>query len=361
MERPVSRSLYSNRQGDIVSEYVIDIGVEVEDGYINNDVEWTAKIVNAAHKYKTVVIKIYEPVAIEQLNYKGKKFLEILKDVCTENNWPKQKFRFETQNLMQDLEVWPGTTVPYNNSVFLVGQTQPVKDLSKEFTKTFGMLVNRSTWDRLLIASNLYNEHKDISFQKYCNSLENPMHMINFDFDRMLWQSSSAGILNQTLLKQIANFMSNLPMGQHVYEILKGDESKIVEHATGESVTSLYKNFFIDIVSEKMITGKVLYFTEKSARPLMTMNPFITNASVGHLDGLRKLGFKTFSKYWSEDYDYQSGVPRINSIKQLCAKLSKLTNKEIEQMYTDMKPILEHNRLHYYTLSVDKIQNTFII
>ena len=54
-----------------MSEYVIDIGVEVEDGYINNDVEWTAKIVNAAHKYKTVVIKIYEPVAIEQLNYKN--------------------------------------------------------------------------------------------------------------------------------------------------------------------------------------------------------------------------------------------------------------------------------------------------
>ena len=110
-----------------------------------------------------------------------------------------------------------------------------------------------------------------------------------------------------------------------------------------------------------MITGKVLYFTEKSARPLMTMNPFITNASVGHLDGLRKLGFKTFRKYWSEDYDYQSGVPRINSIQELCAKLSRLSKKEIEQMYDDMKPMLEHNRLHYYTLSVDKMHNTFKI
>jgi hypothetical protein len=344
-----------------MSEYVIDIGVEVEDTYINNDVEWMAKIVDAAHKHDTVVIKIFEPVAIEELNYKGKKFIDILNDVCAVNNWPKHKFRFETQNLIQDVSVWPGTTVPYNNGVFLAGQSQPVQDLTKEFTRTFGMLVNRSTWDRLLIASNLYNEHKDISFQKYCNSLDNPMHMINFDFDRMLWQSSSAGILNETLLKQVANFMSSLPMGQHVYEILKGDESKIVEHATGESVTSFYKNFFIDIVSEKMITGKVLYFTEKSARPLMTMNPFITNASVGHLDGLRKLGFKTFRKYWSEDYDYQSGVPRINSIQELCAKLSRLSKKEIEQMYDDMKPMLEHNRLHYYTLSVDKMHNTFKI
>ena len=341
-----------------MNEYVIDIGVEVEDGYINNDIEWTAKIIDAAHKHKTVVIKIFEPVAIEELNYKGKKFLGILGDICKENNWDKNKFRFETQNLIQDKSVWPGTTVPYYNSVFLAGQEQPVQDLTKELTKTFGMLVNRSTWDRLLIASNLYNEHKEISFQKYCNNLDNPMHMINFDFDRMLWQSSSAGILNETLLKKVFNFMCNLPMGQHVYEILKGDQSKIVEHATSESVTSFYKNFFVDIVSEKMITGKVLYFTEKSARPLMTMNPFITNASVGHLDGLRRLGFKTFSKYWSEDYDYQSGVPRINLIQELCAKLSKLSRKEIEQMYDDMKPILEHNRLHYYTLSTDKIQHT---
>ena len=341
------------------SNKIIDIGVEVEDTYINNDVEWMAKIVDAAHKHGTVTIKFFEPVAIEELNYRGKRILQILAEVCEANGWPKDKFRFETQNLIQDFTVWPGTTVPYDNGVFLAGQQRPVKDLTKDFTKTFGMLINRSTWDRLLIASNLYNEHKEISFQKYCNSLDNPMHMINFDFDRMLWQTSSAGILDDKLLKQISNFMCNLPMGQHVYEILKGDELRIVEHATGEGVTSFYKNFFIDIVSEKMITGKVLYFTEKSARPLMTMNPFITNASVGHLDGLRRLGFKTFSKYWSEDYDYQSGVSRIRSIQGLCAKLSILSKKEIEHMYKDMKPILEHNRLHYYTLSLDKMKNTF--
>ena len=102
-----------------MSEFIIDMGVEVEDTFINNDVEWMAKIVDAAHKHTKVTIKIYEPVAIEELNYKGKKFLQILAELCEKNNWQKDKFHFEIQNLIQDMSVWPSIQVPYSNTIFL--------------------------------------------------------------------------------------------------------------------------------------------------------------------------------------------------------------------------------------------------
>lgn len=336
---------------------IIDIGVEVEDNYINNDVEWMAKIVDAAHKHDTVTIKIFEPVAIEELNYKGKRLLGILSELCEVNNWPKQKFVFEIQNLVQDTTVWPSIQIPYYNAVFLNRPKNyhelPIK---KVFKSTFGILVNRSSWDRLLLSSYLYKNHKEKTFQRYCNDLTNPKHMLNFDFDRLLWETSSAGVLSGELLQQIVSFMKELPMGQHVYDILDGDESKIVEYATSTSVTELYNDFFVDIVCEKMQKGKVLYLTEKTSRPIMTMNPFIINASVGHLQNLRKLGFKTFDKYWSEEYDHQSGVDRIKSIQKICDSLARMSDRDIAGMYEDMLPDLEHNREYYKHMTTDYIQ-----
>ena len=341
------------------SNKIIDIGVEVEDTYINNDVEWMAKIVDAAHKHGTVTIRIFEPVAIEELNYKGKRILQILAEVCEANDWPKDKFRFETQNLIQDMSVWPTIQIPYNNSVF-PGNLSEDKNFEehKDFKKLFGVLVNRSSWDRLMISSYLHKKHKEKTFQKYCNHLTNPIHMINFDLERLLWETSSAGELSGELLEQIATFMGELPMGDHVYDILDGDETRIVQHATSTLVTSYYDHFFVDVVCEKMKKGKVLYLTEKTARPLITMNPFIINASVGHLTNLKKLGFSTFSDYWSEEYDHQEGVARIKSIQKICDHLATLTQNEIKTMYENMLPLLRNNRDCYKNLTNEQIQKS---
>ena len=156
-----------------MSEFIIDMGVEVEDTFINNDVEWMAKIVDAAHKHTKVTIKIYEPVAIEELNYKGKKFLQILAELCEKNNWQKDKFHFEIQNLIQDMSVWPSIQVPYSNTIFLDNLQEDKKvEEQKHFKKLFGVLVNRSSWDRLMISSYLYKNHKEKTFQKYTRDLK---------------------------------------------------------------------------------------------------------------------------------------------------------------------------------------------
>ena len=340
-----------------ISNKIIDIGIEVEDNYINNDVEWMAKIVDAAHKHDTVTIKIFEPVAIEELNYKGKKFLQILNDLCEDNGWDFGKFHFETTNLIQDKTVWPSINSTNENTIFLrAKEVEPQRD--KTFQKTFGVLVNRSNWDRLLISSHLFHKHKEKTFQRYCNDLKDPTHMLNMDFDRMLWYTSNAGVLDSQLIDQVMNFMKHLPMGEHVYKLLHGDESRIVAYATSDDVTKLYSNFFVDVVCEKMNAGQVLYLTEKTARPIMTMNPFIINASAKHLYNLKKLGFMTFSKYWSEDYDNQNGVLRVQSILKICDELAKLSEREITQMYKSMMPILEHNRNVYKSLNSDIVKNT---
>jgi len=88
------------------------------------------------------------------------------------------------------------------------------------------------------------------------------------------------------------------------------------------------------------------------------MNPFIINASVGHLSSLRKLGFKTFSDYWSEEYDYQEGVERIKSIQKICDDLSTLPQEEIQAMYQNMLPLLRDNRDCYKNLTNEYIQKS---
>ena len=339
----------------------LNIGPDVEDTYLKKGQEWMTKIVDASHKHDKVTISLEEGPALEQIVFEGKTFLDILRDLCKDNNWPLEKFHFITTNLTQDKTIWPLVSVVPLTQHFLSCKKHAVIN-NKNVDKTFGMFVGRSSWDRLLLASHLYNRHKDKTIQTYRTYLDNPSNMLHIDINRLLWQISS--YKNKTLsianaIDSTTHFIKNLPL-------LLDDSHPGVTHIQWDSgaidndIISWYNNIFIDVVCEKMVTGQTFFPTEKTARPLATKTPFLIMAAPNYIKNLHKLGFRSFSQFWDESYDYQQGVQRVHSIQHIIDELARLPINELRDMYQEMSPILEHNYKTYHSLTGNVISSKFL-
>lgn len=337
----------------------INIGADAEDTYLKNEQEWMCRIVDAAHKNEKVIINLAEGPALEELNYRGKKFIVILRELCDNNNWPLEKFHLTTMNLIQNKEIWPSISINNLGGHFLSAQ-QAQTVSSKTINKTFGMFVGRSSWDRLLLSSHLYNNYRELSYQTYRSYLDNPGSMINIDLDRLFWMCSCHKKLNTKLIDSITNFVKSLPL-------LISNNHKNITHiqwdsgAVDKEILSWYNNIFVDIVCEKMITGQTFFPTEKTARPLATKTPFLMMAAPNYIKNLRRLGFRSFGQFWDESYDYQQGIQRVESIQRIIDDLAKLTQDQLQNLYQKMTPILEHNYKTYMLLTTDKIKSVFIV
>ena len=55
------------------------------------------------------------------------------------------------------------------------------------------------------------------------------------------------------------------------------------------------------------------------------------------------MGFKTFNNFWNEDYDGFADGNRYAKILDLIDQLSTLSVNELNDIYQDMQPILDHN------------------
>jgi hypothetical protein len=346
-----------------MTEKIIDIGADIEDSYFKFPQQAMADIVDALHKNDKVILQISEGVAIEEVNYKEKKFLQILKELCESNNWPLDKIHISLPNLVQDRSVWP--SISYGNAsilgdaditrnIFLGLQAGNVK-VDKDIQKTFGIFIHRSQWDRLLLSSHLYKNHKEITMQTFRKDLKEPANMVEMGLDQLFWLLSCDDKLDPILIQQLCDFVSSLPHNNGI-EWQRTDQQATVD----QTITGWYNNIFLDIVCEKMVTGQTFFPTEKTARPLATKTPFLIMATPNYIKNLRRLGFKSFSQFWDESYDYQQGVQRIESMQLIIDDVAKLDNAQLKNMYQEMLPILEHNYTTYHSLTGTKISSMFL-
>ena len=115
------------------------------------------------------------------------------------------------------------------------------------------------------------------------------------------------------------------------------------------NVYKQYLNYFqFEVVQETVLYTSCLFVSEKVFKPLLFKKPFILLSSVGTLEYLRKLGFKTFHPIIDENYDSESdNVLRImkvvKEIKRLCSK----SHAELEKDFLQIKDILEYNHTHF--------------
>ena len=341
----------------------VSIGYDVQDTYFKFPQQVMSDIVDALHKNDRVLIHLTEGIALEELNYKEKKFLEILKELCDKNNWPLTKIHFLLPNLVQDKSVWPSIEyggasllidTDLTRNIFLGLQVEKMQ-VKKDIQKTFGIFVHRSQWDRLLLSSHLHENHKEITMQTFRKSLTNPADMVEIGLDQLFWLLSSDNKLDPTIIEQVTKFLSSIPHNNGM-DWQYTDQQATVDN----NIISCYNNIFVDVVCEKMVTGQTFFPTEKTARPLATKTPFLIMAAPNYIRNLKKLGFRSFSQYWDEGYDHQTGIQRVESIQRIIDDLAKLSKVELRSMYVEMLPILEHNHKTYHSLTGKSICSKFL-
>lgn len=113
---------------------------------------------------------------------------------------------------------------------------------------------------------------------------------------------------------------------------------------------SFYNNSYVSIVVETEIDDRIMFFSEKTFKPIMCYHPFILLGSKHSLKTLKKLGYKSFSKWWDESYDnYDNIYDRIYNAFKEVKKICLLDRSILSDMMKDMESTLEYNANHYLT------------
>lgn len=118
----------------------------------------------------------------------------------------------------------------------------------------------------------------------------------------------------------------------------------------------LFSNSFVDVIHEThdgLPTGSQI-FTEKTMRSIYLGKPFLLIGSAGSLQELHKLGFKTFSDFWDESYDFHPNLfDRQDLIFEQLIKLCNTSDKELQEIISKMQPVLKHNQARLTQLSIE--------
>lgn len=220
--------------------------------------------------------------------------------------------------------------------------------------KHFGCFLNRSNWQRLWIASHLYAFHNDKSYMSYNYSLKSDYHLNFLGVDELFKKVGDHSLVNQTF-----HLISNSPLNLDKIEVYPPSPSYSMEH-----LAEYYNKIFLEVVCETFFEGNVFTITEKTIRPILLKTPFIIQGPPNYLKNLKKLGFKTFDKWWDEVYNDASALPKdqeltwsTKKILTLLDNIAKLPVSHLEQLYHDMKPTLEYNLNLWLDYNNEKINS----
>ena len=106
-----------------------------------------------------------------------------------------------------------------------------------------------------------------------------------------------------------------------------------------------YRDTFISIVMGAFPFDTSGYHLHSSTfNPMYCGHPIIQFAPYKTLDVMKQYGFKTFDKWWDESYDNEKDDwKRLQMIMDLVLKLSNYDEKDLLNMYEDMRETLQHN------------------
>jgi hypothetical protein len=111
--------------------------------------------------------------------------------------------------------------------------------------------------------------------------------------------------------------------------------------------TETYLKTWVSLITETYFfeyPNESIFYSEKTFKPIRARHPFILVAPAGYLNNLKTMGFKTFDRWWDESYDLESNpISRLQKIVELVESLSKKSNKEWFEIYSEIQDTLEHN------------------
>lgn len=210
--------------------------------------------------------------------------------------------------------------------------------------KVFYCLFGRPTASRLGLFGYLFTHCPTISHLHF-SAATNSDDLVHYELDKLLTYRTAS-------IKEAGLVIDQLPI------LLSSSKNytKYNGYDYRDPLTTLYRDIFIDILSESHVAGNTFFPTEKTIRPMLLKKPFIVFGSKNYLDYLHQMGFRTFSDFWSEEYDGYDGRDRFNKIIKLIKDLADKSIDELEHLYWDMQYTLDHN----YNLLLNQTYNTNI-
>jgi hypothetical protein len=139
--------------------------------------------------------------------------------------------------------------------------------------------------------------------------------------------------------KEVVNKFSNrLPL------VIDGETDIHVMCEDFHFTKDFYTNSLVSLVTETNYDSVECTLTEKSFKPLFNKHPFLIVGAPGAMQGLRELGFKTFSDFWDESYDLISiSSDRFTAIEKVLIEIASWNDEQILSFKLRVKPILDHN------------------
>ena len=130
------------------------------------------------------------------------------------------------------------------------------------------------------------------------------------------------------------------------------DDKKIVTADMLVKPGPYYQKTFCSIVYEAFWDEGVVFPTEKLNKCLLTGHPFIIVSTPRYLANIKKIGFKTFDKWWDESYDVEvNNDNRFKKLQNLALEIGSWSIEKCEKVFKEMIPILIHNQELLYELS----------
>jgi hypothetical protein len=146
--------------------------------------------------------------------------------------------------------------------------------------------------------------------------------------------------------KQLAQNSRHLDIA---YDFEQYDSYKpfVEEYTISASIPiKLYNECYFNLIVES--NGDLpneFHISEKTIKPLMIGMPFIMAAGPGYLKHIRNLGFKTYSNFWSEDYDeIENTEDRVDAIVAL---INSLNDFDWAYHKSGLEEIANFNKLHF--------------
>ena len=148
---------------------------------------------------------------------------------------------------------------------------------------------------------------------------------------------------------------------QHVYNTFKNRitrYSNIDESVDITDKTKIIETFKNDIIQqgliyvalETMCNNDLPFISRILTKSIVMKRPFIILGCPGSLAFLKSLGFKTFSNFWSEEYDNDISLEdKTEKIINILNIWSNKSLEEIHQALESMADIVEYNFNHFTT------------
>jgi len=293
----------------------------------------------------------------------------LLDEFCQATGYDKHRITIKTANMIEQHSEYVISKQPgYWYEIKSIQKWLRGKKLDIQYqpNKHFGCFVSRSNWFRLWTATILDTYHRDQSIQTY-----------HYDSSRENYNANGyIGVddlfrYGCDLVPEAVNFLKTCPrtIDLEFLQDLKNTKGSLfqhensyypIQHPSNLNLLQYYNELFVDIVIESNISGNCFLVTEKLWRAILAHRPFIVVSNANYLRNLRRLGFKTFNFWWSEEYDQWTGQDRIKLIQLIIGEIAKLNITDLETLLIEMKEVLEHNYQTFVSLSTNQLSKEFI-